>query len=268
MTNALSTLETTEAGALKIVSVPCRSDNFAYLVRDASSGNVALIDAPESEAVEAALQALGWTLTHIFITHHHADHVDGVERLRALGDVEVIGSSVDATRLPILSRTVTPGESFTWGDREVRVIDTPGHTVGHIVYHMPEPGVLFSGDTLFAMGCGRLFEGTAQQMWGGLSMLARLPDDTIVFFGHEYTATNADFALTIDPGNTVLHERVQDVIATLEAGGRTTPTTIGLEKATNPFLRAVSPDVARHVGLPDADPEIVFAEIRRRKDAA
>jgi hydroxyacylglutathione hydrolase len=266
MANALSTLETTEAGALKIVSVPCLKDNFAYLVRDESNGNVALIDAPESEAIEAALQALGWTLTHIFLTHHHGDHIDGVERLRSLGNVSVIGSAADATRLPILTQAVSPGESFLWGGIEVDVFDTPGHTVGHIVYHMPEPGVLFSGDTLFAMGCGRLFEGTAQQMWGSLSTLAALPDETVVFFGHEYTATNADFALSIDPDNAALHERVEEVIATLSAGGRTTPTTIALEKATNPFLRAASDDIARMVGLPDADPEIVFAEVRRRKD--
>ena len=268
MSNALSTLETTEAGELEIVSVPCLNDNFAYLVRDGASGNVALIDAPEAEPIEAALHVLGWSLTHIFITHHHGDHIDGVEALRSRGNVTVIGSSADARRLPILTESVAPGESFRWGEIEVQVIDTPGHTVGHIVYYMPGPGVLFSGDTLFAMGCGRLFEGTAQQMWSGLSALSALPDDTVVFFGHEYTATNADFALTVDPHNETLHRRVHDVIDALESGGRTTPTTIGLEKATNPFLRAVSPDVAKEVGLPDADPEIVFAEVRRRKDAA
>ncbi len=267
MSNALSTLETTEAGALKIVSVPCLNDNFAYLVQDTASGNVALIDAPEAGPVEAALSVLGWTLTHILITHHHGDHVDGVAALRGEG-VAVIGSSADSHRLPELTQAVTPGESFRWGDIEVRVIDTPGHTVGHIVYHMPEPGVLFSGDTLFAMGCGRLFEGTAQQMWGGLEALAGLPEETVVFFGHEYTAANADFALTVDPENPALRARVAAVIETLETGGRTTPTTIALEKATNPFLRAVSPEVARQVGLPDADPATVFAEVRRRKDAA
>lgn len=267
MSNALSTLATTEIGALKIVSVPCLNDNFAYLVRDGASGNVALIDAPEAKPIEAALSVLDWTLTHIFITHHHNDHIGGVEALRADG-VAVIGSAADAHRLPDLTQAVQPGEAFHWGDIEVNVIDTPGHTVGHIVYHLPESGVLFSGDTLFAMGCGRLFEGTAQQMWGGLSALMALPSETVVFFGHEYTAANADFALTVDPDNAALHDRVRDVIDTLESGGRTTPTTIGLEKTTNPFLRAVSADVAMHVGLPDADPATVFAEIRRRKDVA
>ncbi len=267
MVSALTALETTEAGALKIVSVPCLNDNFAYLVRDDVSGNVAVIDAPEAEPIEAALQALGWTLTHIFITHHHSDHIDGVERLRSLGEITVVGSSADANRLPILTHAITPGETWSWGGRLVRVIDTPGHTVGHIVYHMPEPGVLFSGDTMFAMGCGRLFEGTAQQMWSSLCSLSSLPDDTIVFFGHEYTASNADFALTVDPENDALHARVKDVIATLNNGGRTTPTTIGLERKTNPFLRAAAPEVAALIGLPDADAEIVFAEIRRRKDA-
>ena len=265
MTAALSTLDTTEAGNLKIVSVPCLNDNFAYLVKDGDSGHVALIDAPEAEPIKAALQALGWTLSHIFITHHHGDHVDGVEELRA-GGVTVIGNGADATRLPILSHSVQAGESFMWGELEVRVIDTPGHTVGHIVYHLPGVGVLFSGDTLFAMGCGRLFEGTAQQMWGALSSLAALPDDTLVFFGHEYTANNAEFALTVDPANEALHGRVRGVVATLKNGGRTTPTRIGIEKETNPFLRASSEEMAQQVGLPGADPEIVFAEVRRRKD--
>jgi len=267
MSNALSTLEATEVGALTIVSVPCLSDNFAYLMRDATSGNVALIDAPEAEPVQAALKALGWTLTHILLTHHHDDHINGVAALRGDG-IEVIGSAVDAHRLPDLTQIVTPGESFGWSDMEVQVIDTPGHTVGHIVYYMPQAGVLFSGDTLFAMGCGRLFEGTAQQMWGGLSALAALPEETLVFFGHEYTATNADFALTIDPTNPALHARVNEVIDTLEAGGRTTPTTIALELASNPFLRATSAEVAQQVGMPGADPAIVFAEVRRRKDSA
>ena len=261
-------LETTDAGTMKIVSVPCLKDNFAYLIRDTVSGAVGCVDVPEAAPVEAALEALGWTLSHIILTHHHNDHIAGVEQLRARGDVTVIGSSADAGRLPPLDLAVAPGESWQFGGAEVRVIDTPGHTVGHVVHYLPEPGVLFSGDTLFAMGCGRLFEGTALQMWGALSELAALPDDTIVFFGHEYTAANAAFALTVDPQNSALEARVAEVKATLAGGGRTTPTTIGVEKATNPFLRATSADVARHVGLPGAEHAIVFAEIRRRKDAA
>lgn len=266
---AISTaLEITNAGGMKIVSVPCLKDNFAYLIRDTESGAVGCVDVPEAEPVEAALSELGWTLTHIILTHHHNDHIAGVEQLRNRGGVTVVGSSVDAGRLPPLDLEVAPGDSWKFGGAEVQVIDTPGHTVGHIVHYLPESGVLFSGDTLFAMGCGRLFEGTALQMWGGLSTLAKLSDETLVFFGHEYTATNAKFALTIDPDNAALKQRVVEVTETLGKGGRTTPTTIGLEKATNPFLRATAAEVARHVGLPDAEAAIVFAEIRRRKDAA
>jgi len=179
----------------------------------------------------------------------------------------VVGSSADAERLPALDLAVAPGKTWKFGQQDVQVIDTPGHTVGHVVHYLPGAGVLFSGDTLFAMGCGRLFEGTAAQMWGALERLAALPEETVVCFGHEYTAANGKFALTVDGANEALKRRVAKIQETLAGGGRTTPTTIGLEKLTNPFLRAATPEVANEVGLPGADAAIVFAEVRRRKDA-
>ena len=258
-------IDVTKAGALDIASFPCRSDNYGYLVRDTVSGSVAAIDAPEAAQVKAALDDLGWTLTHILLTHHHGDHVEGVEALRQ-GDVKVIGAKADAGRLPKLDEKVAPGKSWKFGGHEVKIIDTPGHTVGHIVYHFPEQKVLFSGDTLFAMGCGRLFEGTAAQMWGALAELKKMPDETVVFFGHEYTAANGDFALDIEPENPELLTRIEEVTKTLNSGGRTTPTTMGVEKKTNPFLRSDTAAVARAVNLVGSDAPIVFAEVRRRKD--
>lgn len=261
-------LEITEAGPLKIASVPCLSDNFGYLVLDQASGAVGSVDAPEAGPLKAALSSLGWTLSHLILTHHHADHIDGVEALRGAGKVTVVGSSVDAARLPALDLPVEPGDSWHFGGQEVQTIDTPGHTVGHIVHYLPDAGVLFSGDTMFAMGCGRLFEGTAAQMWGSLARLAQLPDETLVFFGHEYTMANGKFALSVDEDNADLKDRMDSLAQTIEAGGRSTPTSIGLEKRTNPFLRSVAADLAEAVGLPGADPAIVFAELRRRKDAS
>jgi len=266
MSGSAEIIKMTACGPLDIATFPCRSDNYGYLMRDKDSGYVAAVDAPEAAQVEAALDHLGWTLTHILLTHHHGDHVEGVEALRSRGNVEVVGAKADAGRLPKLNTVVVPGQAWRFGAHEVQVIDTPGHTVGHIVYHLPGPKVLFSGDTLFAMGCGRLFEGTALQMWGSLAAIKALPDDTTVFFGHEYTAANGDFSLDIEPENSDLLSRISVVTKTLAEGGYTSPSTLGEEKKTNPFVRADTAAVARSVGLVGAEAAIVFAEVRRRKD--
>ena len=266
MSGAADIIKMTACGPLEIATFPCRSDNYGYLVRDKNSGYVAAVDAPEAAQVEAALEHLSWKLTHILLTHHHGDHVEGVEKLRARGNVEVVGAKADAARLPKLDTVVVPGTHWKFGDHEVQILDTPGHTVGHIVYHLPGPKVLFSGDTLFAMGCGRLFEGTALQMWGSLAAIKALPDDTTVFFGHEYTAANGDFSLDIEPDNPELLARIAEVTRTLAEGGYTSPSTLGEEKKTNPFIRADTAAVARSVDLVGADAAIVFAEVRRRKD--
>lgn len=266
MAAAADIIKMTTCGALEIATIPCRSDNYGYLMRDTVSGNVAAIDAPEAAQLEAALDHLGWKLTHILLTHHHGDHVEGVEALRKRGSVEVVGAKADAARLPKLDTQVVPGKPWFFGEHEVQIIDTPGHTVGHIVYYLTGPRVLFSGDTLFAMGCGRLFEGTALQMWGALSAIKALPGETTVFFGHEYTAANGDFALDIEPDNPELLHRIEEVTKTLSDGGYTSPSTLAVERTTNPFLRADSAAVARSVGLVGAEAAIVFAEVRRRKD--
>ncbi len=259
-------IKMTTCGPLEIATFPCRTDNYGYLMRDTDSGLVAAVDAPEAAQIEAALSQLGWTLTHILLTHHHGDHIEGVEQLCAGGGVTVVGAKADAVRLPKLHKQVVAGQPWRFGDHEVRIFDTPGHTVGHIVYYLPGPKVLFSGDTLFAMGCGRLFEGTALQMWGSLATLKELPDETTVFFGHEYTAANGDFSLDIEPDNPDLLARIADTAKTLAEGGYTAPSTLGEEKRTNPFIRADTAAVARSVSLVGADAAIVFAEVRRRKD--
>ena len=260
-------IKVTRMGEVEVAAFPCRSDNYGYLMRDEASGLVACIDVPEAAQAKATLDRLGWTLTHVLITHHHQDHVEGVDEMRGEG-VTVVGSKADARRLPKLDEQVTPGGGFRWGEREIRVIDTPGHTVGQVNYHLPDPGILFSADTLFAMGCGRVFEGTAMQMWESLAKLKALPETTMVFFGHEYTAANGAFALDIEPENPALLERIERTAEVLRSGGYTTPTNMGEEGRTNPFLRSDTAGVARAVGLVGADAPTVFAEVRRRKDNA
>ena len=251
---------------LLVKIVPCLSDNFAYLLHDAESGATALIDAPEAAPIMAALQAEGWKLSHLFLTHHHDDHVQGVAELRDNYEVELIGAEADAHRLPELDTAVQPGDVIDFAGRSVQVIDAPGHTVGHVAFYMPQEAMLFSGDALFALGCGRLFEGTPAQAWETLTRFAALPGDTKVYFGHEYTLANAEFSLDIEPGNALLRQRMRGVIATLRAGGLTTPTTIDDEKATNVFMRADSPEVQATVGKQGAPLVEVFTEVRERKN--
>lgn len=251
---------------LEIDLFACRSDNFGVLLHDPVTGATASIDAPEEGPIRDALARRGWTLSHIFTTHHHNDHVEANLALKEHFGVTIIGPAREAPRIPGIDRAVDGGDSFEFAGRHVEVILTPGHTLGHICFHLPDDKLLFAADTLFALGCGRLFEGTPAQMWGSLSKLAALPDDTTVYFGHEYTLSNARFAKTIDPDNAALLTRVAEIEALRAAGAFTAPTTIGLEKATNPFLRAADPAIRRHLGLEKAGDAEVFAEIRARKD--
>ncbi|MCR6502639.1 hydroxyacylglutathione hydrolase [Shinella sp. CPCC 101442] len=251
---------------LEIDLFACRSDNFGVLLHDPVSGATASIDAPEEQAILDALARRGWTLSHILTTHHHNDHVEANLALKARFGVEIIGPAREAPRIPGIDRTVDGGDTFDFAGRRVEVILTPGHTLGHICFYLPEEKLLFAADTLFALGCGRLFEGTSAQMWDALSRLAVLPDETTVYFGHEYTLSNGRFALTVDPENTLLASRVAGIEKLRAAGAFTAPTTIGLEKATNPFLRAADPAVRRHLGMETASDADVFAEIRARKD--
>ena len=251
---------------LEIELFLCRSDNFGVLLHDPATGATASIDAPEEGPILDALQRRGWTLTHILTTHHHGDHVEANLALKARFGVTIIGPAKEASGIPGLDKAVDEGDRFDFAGHPVEVIRTPGHTAGHICYHFPQDRLLLAADTLFALGCGRLFEGTAADMWASLSKLAALPDDTSVYFGHEYTLSNARFAITVDPQNDALKKRVAEIEALRSAGGFTAPTTIGLEKATNPFLRAGDAAIRQTLGMPSASDAEVFGEIRRRKD--
>ena len=245
---------------------PARSDNFGYLVHDTASGRTAAIDAPEAAAIRTALLHRGWTLTDIFITHHHADHVEAIPELKAEFGARVVGPRAEADKIAGLDELVAGGDTVTLGETVFHVYDTPGHTLGHIVFHDREGKHLFSADALFSLGVGRMFEGTPGPMWAGVKALRELPDDTLVYCGHEYTQSNAKFALSIDPDNAALQKRADEVAALRLAGRPTIPFLLGEDKAANPFLRADDPVLARHYGLEGADPAEVFAAIRKGKD--
>ena len=252
--------------SLQILTIPCLSDNYAYLLHDAATGQTAAVDVPEAAPLIQALEAQGWSLTHILLTHHHYDHIDGVPDLLAHSPAQVIGAADDTHRLPPLDRAVAEGDTITIGNEAGQVIDVSGHTVGHIAFHFPDSSAVFTADSLMALGCGRLFEGTAPQMWDSLSKLAALPPQTIVHSGHEYTKANAKFALTIDPGNPALISRAQAITAAHAKGVPTVPSLLSDELATNPFLRAADPAIRAHLGMEQAPDNAVFAEIRTRKD--
>jgi hydroxyacylglutathione hydrolase len=251
----------------EIVTIPCRADNYAYLVRDRASGKVALVDAPSVEPIEAALEARGWGLDQIWITHHHGDHIEGVDALRNHHGASVVGHAKDRARLPKLDVEVSEGETVTLGRTTARVIDVSGHTVGHIAFVLDADKVAFTADSLMALGCGRVFEGTHAMMWSSLSKFLEMPDDMAIYSGHNYGQANGRFALSIEPDNTALHDRIARIKAADAAGQPIVPATIAEEKNTNPFLRATQPSVKAAVGLVGADDAAVFAEVRRRKDA-
>ena len=252
--------------ALEIVTVPCRSDNYAFLIHDAGSGRTALVDAPETAPLVAALEARGWGLDELWITHHHGDHVEGVEDLRSKYGCTVLGASADAHRLPALDRALADGDTFEFAGEAVQVFDVSGHTVGHIAFYIPGAEAMFTADSLMALGCGRVFEGTFEQMWGSLSKLAALPPDTTVYSGHEYTEANARFAMSIEPDNPDLISRRDAVAAARRSGTPTVPSQLSEELKTNPFLRAARPEVKALIGMPNASDADAFAEIRQRKD--
>lgn len=251
---------------LDIHQFPCLSDNYGVLIRDADAGVVAAIDAPHAAEVTAALAVKGWKLTHILTTHHHGDHTDGNLALKAATGCTIIGPKAEAARIPGIDRPVGDGDTFRFGAFEVRVIDTPGHTLGHISYWLPDPGVAFVGDTMFAVGCGRVSEGTMEMMWNSLAKLMALPPETAIYAGHEYTASNAKFALTIEPENNALQERAREIAALRSAGRPTLPTRLDLELATNPFLRVTSPQIIKRLGMTGAKSWEIFGEIRDRKN--
>lgn len=249
---------------VEIVTVPCLSDNYAYLVKAGDA--VAVVDPSEPGPVTAALGTRGWRLSHILNTHHHLDHTGGNLALKQATGARVVGPAKDAARIPGIDVGVEEASGWEFGGLSVQVLEVPAHTRGAISFVIG--GNAFTGDTLFAMGCGRLFEGDPAMMWNSLSKLMRLPDATRVWCGHEYTENNGRFALTLEPGNQALQARMVDVrMARAEGGKITMPSDMGLEKATNPFLRVASPEIRKSLGMEKAGDVAVFGEIRRRKDS-
>jgi len=244
----------------------CLKDNYGVLLHDPANGATAAIDAPEAAPVETALKTTGWLLSDILVTHHHADHTGGIAELKERYGCRVVAPRGEAARIPLVDATVREDDEVRVGALRGRVLETPGHTAGHISYFFPADKLAFVGDTLFSIGCGRVIEGTAEMMWQSLLKLRALPDNTRIYCGHEYTKANIRFAKTVEPANAALKERETEVEKLLAAGQPTIPSIMRAEKAANPFLRADLPEVASSVGLAGSPPWKVFAEIRARKN--
>ena len=252
--------------AFDLITVPCLSDNYAFLLRCGETGEVAVIDVPEAGPIRAALAERGWKASQVWLTHHHWDHVDGLPGLLEDHPARVVGAKADAHRLPDLDLAVAEGDTLSLGALTAEVFDVSGHTVGHIAFHVPGAKACFTADSLMALGCGRLFEGTPAQMWQSMQKLMALPPETLICSGHEYTASNAKFALTVDPENPQLISRAEEIDAARSEGRPTVPSTLETELATNPFLRPADPGIRAAVGMPTAPDAEVFAEVRKRKD--
>ena len=245
---------------------PCLKDNYGVLLHDPSSGTTAAIDAPEAAPIEAALADRGWRLTDILVTHHHADHTGGIAELKEKYHCRVIAPRKEASKIPNTDVTLREGDIVQVGSLVGRVLETPGHTAGHISYWFKQDKVAFVGDTLFSVGCGRILEGNPEMMWNSLLKIRNLPADTQIYCGHEYTAANVHFALSIEPKNPALRARAEEVVRLRELEKPTIPTNIQQEKSYNPFLRADLHSLGASIGMEGAAPVQVFAAVRARKD--
>jgi hydroxyacylglutathione hydrolase len=225
---------------LDVIRIPVLSDNYIWLVHDAASGETMVVDPAVAEPVLDAAAARGWTITAIWNTHWHPDHTGGNAAIKAATGATVYGPAAEAARIPTLDVHLAEGDIVRLGAHIATVLETPAHTAGHITFHFADDAIAFTGDTLFAMGCGRLFEGTAEQMFANMQRLSTLPDETTVYCAHEYTESNGRYALVAEPDNAAIIARMADVVAARARGEATVPTSIGLERATNPFMRATS----------------------------
>lgn len=252
--------------AVEVQLIPCLSDNYAVLVHEPESKTTALVDAPEAAPIFAALDKEGWELTHILITHHHPDHVQGIKEIRAKYPVPVYGPRAEADRIPDISVELGHLDVTEVGALTAEIIDTPGHTAGHIVYHFRREQLLFAGDTLFPLGCGRSFERPAEVLWQSLLQLRELPPETQIYCGHEYTLGNAKFSVTVDPNNVQLKARLKQVEGLRAKNQPTVPSSMEEEILTNPFMRADEPAVQEAVGMKGGDPAAVFTKIREMKN--
>jgi hydroxyacylglutathione hydrolase len=252
---------------LTIIQIPVLTDNYIYLIHDPVSGETAVVDPALAQPVLDVLDKKGWQLTYILNTHHHWDHVGGNLELKQKTGCKIIAAQSDRDRIPGIDIGVSEGDVISLGRHSASVISTPGHTTGHIVYHFAEDGALFCGDTLFVMGCGRLFEGTAEQMWNSLEKLKALPSSTRIYCTHEYTQANGRFALSVEPDNSQLQQKMFEVQQLRAINKPTVPSTIEQEQATNPFFRADSISIQKTLGLERQSSLSVFTELRKRKDS-
>lgn len=253
-------------GGMKIAQIPCLDSNYGYLIHDPVSLATAAIDTPDAEAILTTLAKRNWKLSDIFNTHHHGDHTGGNLRLKQETGCRIYGPAAESERIPGIDIQLEEGDIVRLGETNAHILEVPGHTKGHIAYHFESERVAFVGDTLFSMGCGRLFEGTAEQMWHSLSKIMSLPDDTLLYCAHEYTEVNGRFAMSVDPKNNNLRARMTEVMASRSKGIPTVPSRLDVEKRTNPFLRSGDAEIAVTLGMVGATEEQVFAELRRRKD--
>ncbi len=251
---------------LQIAQFRCRSDNFGLLMHDPAANLTASIDTPDGETIWQELAKRGWQLSHIFNTHHHYDHVPGNEMLKERSHCTIVGARNDAHRIPLIDVKLSDGNRYDFGSHKITMIETPGHTLGSVCFFVEPEKLLFTGDTLFSLGCGRLFEGSAQMMWQSLQRISALPDETKIYCGHEYTLTNGEFALEIEPRNKALLARMEDVRKLRRAQLDTLPVTLATEKATNPFLRSHSPEIQNYFSLEGHPEHEVFAATRTLKD--